>query len=183
MNGHADPDLVGSQIGTLSRDVAVLTARYETTNGKITALDAKFDALVGEIGRSRQTPWPLIISGLMAAMVMIGGGWTLVDLQTRLTVAQQTTPLTGAVAHAGAAIDEVSARLSRVSEAQQRLGERVTAGESNATEIETQFRAMDNTQNLVRASELQILGLLWEKVYRQKLPEFFFAPSIARNPS
>jgi len=183
VNGSADPDLVGTQIGTLSRDVAVLTARYETINGKLAGLDAKFDALVGEIGRSRQTPWPLIISGLMAAMVMVGGGWALVDLQTRLTVAQQTTPLASAAAHTETALAEIAARVSRLSDGQQKLGERTTAQESALTEIESQFKSMDNTASLMRSTELRTLGLLWEKVYGQRMPEFFFAPSIARSPS
>ena len=117
-----DDDPAG--IGVLSRDVAVLTARYETINGKLAALDAKFDALTSELARSRQTPWPLIISGLMAAMVMVGGGWTLVDLQTRLTVAQQTTPISANLTHLDAAVAEYAARLTRIAEGQQRLAGR-----------------------------------------------------------
>ena len=60
-------------------------------------------------------------------------------------------------------------------------GERITAVERNGTEIETQFRALDNTQNLMRSTELRMMGLLWDKVYHQRLPEFFYAPGIARN--
>lgn len=180
MNGHADPDLVGSQIGTLSRDVAVLTARYETTNGKITALDAKFDALVGEIGRSRQTPWPLIISGLMAAMVMVGGGWTLVDLQTRLTVAQQTTPLASAAAHTETAMAEISARVSRLADGQQKLSERTTAVERDLRETEAQFCSLSDQVNLRFINAQRFISLLWARAMGQQFPPEFFAPRVGR---
>jgi len=135
MNGP-DADVVGAQIGAqigvLDRNVAVLTARYETINGKLVGLDAKLDALAGELGRSRQTPWPLIISGLMATMVMIGGGWALVDLQTRLTVAQQTTPLATDLANLQARVGEARDRSEAIARVQQDRGERVSTLEQQA---------------------------------------------------
>ena len=162
-----DDDPAG--IGVLSRDVAVLTARYETINGKLAALDAKFDALTSELARSRQTPWPLIISGLMAAMVMVGGGWTLVDLQTRLTVAQQTTPISANLTHLDAAVAEYAARLTRLAEGQQRQGDRVTAIERDLRETEAQFCWLSDQVNLRLAGRGRLIDLLWERVMGQRI--------------
>lgn len=98
-------------------------------------------------------------------------------------MAQQTTPLTSAVAHADATLSDMGDSLTRLADGQQQFGERIKAQESASIEIETQFRALDNTANLMRATELRLMGLLWEKVYGQKMPEFFFAPSISRGPA
>ena len=132
MNGSTDADVVGAQISALDRNVAVLTARYETFNSKLAGLDAKFDALVGEISRSRQTPWPMIISGLMAAMVMIGGGWAMINLQTENTVLKGVNPLVTQLAHTQADTDEGKGRLDRFDQLAGERGERISAVEQRA---------------------------------------------------
>lgn len=54
---------------------------------------------------------------------------------------------------------------------------------SKLVEIETQFRASDQSRSVQWASTLRWVSLIWEKVYGQKFPsEIQFYPSIAQQP-
>lgn len=93
-------------------------------------------------------------------------------------------------------IDERAGRALSIAETNTAAGERrsdnISAlGKSLATEvsqrraknaeIETQFRAFEGYANLTRVWENRILGMLWEKTYGQRLPEFQYYPTISQN--
>lgn len=51
------------------------------------------------------------------------------------------------------------------------------------TEIETQFRASDQVRNLMHASDMRVLALLWHKSYKEDYPiQNAYYPTIARDP-
>ena len=47
------------------------------------------------------------------------------------------------------------------------------------TEVETQFRAMESYENLTRVYNNRMIGMLWQKVYNQAVPEYSYSPTIS----
>lgn len=52
---------------------------------------------------------------------------------------------------------------------------------SSAAEVEAQFKGVGNVQNLRQAELQRLIGMLWERNYKQELPEIQFFPSSHRE--
>lgn len=50
-------------------------------------------------------------------------------------------------------------------------------------EVESQFRAVGQMQNMRHATNQQLFGLLWKQVYGEHLPMSSFYPDMSRNKS
>jgi hypothetical protein len=116
--------------------------------------------------------WQLVTS---AAAVMIGvaGGF--------LTLMMNVNTLNNSVTAMQARISLLET--NGVEERNQAVATRtgIAGIERDLVEIETQFCAEDSMRNLMHASDLRFLGLLWSKTFGQDLPTAnAFYPSVGR---
>lgn len=111
----------------LAQDVAVLKRDYSGLHADVAALgnkfdhlatsfSAKMDAFAAAQSAAQKTNWPIILGGLglaaTLAATIIGGGWAMIEMRSRLTVAESVNPI--AVANADSLRDrnELRERLS-----------------------------------------------------------------------
>lgn len=182
MNAPAQADAWQASIAS---DVAVLKQGYAGLHADVSNLGSKIDSLSSQVAASQKTPWPLILAAAALAGTIVGGGWTVVDLQNRLTVSESVSPLKAEIAAASTERSEANGRLDRLSAAIGEMRERTASLEATTaaleTEQETQFRAIDNTVNSDRAENFRMFGMLWFKVFGVELPTFWHAPEIGRE--
>lgn len=92
-----------------------------------------------------------VVSALAAAFIWVG------------SIANQVSTIAGKQG----AIEE---RLGRMEENLTRNGLSIASLDRNQHEIETQFCADDDTRNLMQASDLRVMALLWQKSYDTAFP-------------
>lgn len=170
---------------SIASDVAVLKQGYAGLHADVSNLGRKIDSLANQVSASQKTNWPLILAAAALTGTIIGGGWTVVDLQNRLTVSESVSPLKASISASESERGNISDRLDRLSSAVGEVRERAASLQANAAavqmEIETQFRAIDNTVNSDRAEAYRMFGMLWPKVLGVELPPFWHAPEIGRE--
>lgn len=170
---------------SIASDVAVLKQGYAGLHADVSNLGSKIDSLANQVSASQKTNWPLILAAAALTGTIIGGGWTVVDLQNRLTVSESVSPLRASISSSETERRNTNDRVDRLSSAMGEVRERTAALEATAaaleTEQETQFRAIDNTINSDRAEAFRLMGMLWTKVFGVDIPTFWHAPEIGRQ--
>lgn len=170
---------------SIASDVAVLKQGYTGLHADVANLGSKIDALASQVATSQKTNWPLILAAAALTGTIIGGGWTVMDLQNRLTVSESVSPLRASISASESERKGITDRVDRLSTALGEIRERTASLEAMTaaleTEQETQFRAIDNTVNSDRAESFRLLGMLWNKTFGINIPTFWHAPEIGRE--
>lgn len=155
--------------------------------------------ILNEINTGKKTNWPLLFGFAALFLTVIGGGWTIIKLQTDNTVKT-------ALSDFGSAHAEVSSKLRTDLDAEKSRGEvsiserRANAAEIAAnrtatqelkaqnmvinaklTEVETQFRASDQARNVQFADQQRTNNILMQltKSGVQYPTGPYFFPSIS----
>lgn len=164
----------------LSSDVAVLKRDYAGLHADVSSLVNKIDNLSTQVAAQQRTNWPLILATGTVLLAVVGGGWRVVDLQNRLTVAQAISPLEARLARDEEDSADIQGRLERQSVAVSANTKDVSEIRRDLREVETQFCALSNIVNLRDASHGRLVDQLWRKVMGQPLSDDDYMPSVGR---
>ena len=113
------------------------------------------------------------LAALVGASAVVAGGLyglAVAPLQNRVTANERS-------------IEDMAARLDRHAALEGHPGAIARLGEVRLQleEVETQFRATDNANNLRFQDQDRFTQLLWEKVYGQAMPPNHFYPSVGKT--
>lgn len=123
-----------------------------------------------------KTAWSFFASSVPVIALAFGGLWALISMQMN----GQLAPILADIASSKTDRGDTRERLERVTESLNTVREEVVTLKAALTETETQFRATENYINLMRADQLRVDGLLWQKTFGAIYPDAAFFPSIAR---
>lgn len=165
---------------SLSADVAVLKSNYAGLHNDVGALGAKIDALASQVSTSQKTNWPLILAAAALTGTIIGGGWTVVDLQNRLTVSQEVAPLRASISSSDTAQDELSDRVERQGAALADNRGRIDGIKQQLSELEVQDCSISDNARMMIGSLRQMLAVLWFEVRNEPLPPMETMPRVGR---
>ena len=165
---------------TLSADVAVLKQGYAGLHHDVSSLGAKIDALSTQVATSQKTNWPLILAAAALTGTIIGGGWTVVDLQNRLTVSQEVSPLRGSILASDTAQTELSERVDRLSVAFTDNRGRVDGVKQQLSELEVQDCSISDNARAAIGALRQMVAVLWSEIRKDSLPQMEMMPSVGR---
>lgn len=129
--------------------------------------------MTGVVNGNGTAKWQLWVS-------MAGVG--LVVLASLIGLFVQLATMQGQLRGLDARMDGMSRRMDaaevRISDHRSKIDHLDAA----TVEIETQFRASDQTRNMSHAADMRVQAMLWEKVYKQRYPtDNAYYPTIART--
>lgn len=170
MKSHEESDAerivrVESDIATLKGSVANIQETLRTMNGKLS-----------DIGK----PNGMLIIGLLTVVLSVGGmaAGTLLYV-TKSEITNQVTPVALKAASSETdrhrLNDQVYRNVSDIAEVKQM----VMIERERGVERETQNRALAQFSNMRQSQNMQLFGVLWNKVYGQPLPTTTFHPDIS----
>lgn len=165
---------------SIASDVAVLKQGYTGLHADVANLGSKIDALASQVATSQKTNWPLILAAAALTGTIIGGGWTVMDLQNRLTVSESVSPLKAALSANDTEQRSISERVDRLSTSivDNRTG---LAGVSQKiSEMEVQDCSISDNARMALGSLRQLLAVLWSDVRKEPLPPIEMMPRVGR---
>lgn len=166
MKAHDETD--AERIIRVEGDIASL-------KGSVSGIERSLGLMNEKLSGIGRPNWMLLI-GLMTVLISLGGmaAGTILYV-TKSEITNQVTPValqaassqTDRRAHA----ERIDSVTHAVSEIEVRQSNQEAALKEQLREIETQFRAISQIQNVRTAYNQQILGLLWGKTYHEPLPQ------------
>lgn len=129
----------------------------------IEALGVKLETALVTFARSRETNWPTLIAAGGFIMVILGGGWAIIKMQTELAVAPITTQNAISIQDRSKINDTVTVNGNRISSVEAAIREQKSEFTQKLVEIETQFRASDQIRNIQMANQQRLNFLMWNK--------------------
>lgn len=142
---------------------------------------AKFDSLQQTIASYRVTNWPTLIAALMAIAMLVGAAYKIADLQTQVTMSPvvakaEVSERDRSSLHDG---QEDNRKQIELLKGQQKV---VTA---LLKEVETQFKAGDQTRNIQFAEQQRMNNIMMQMAQGKKPIEYpigpYFHPSISSS--
>lgn len=172
--------------------IATLESEVSTLRTDVTYIKQAVDAIASIQQSSKTTNWTLIFSSTAAVALIFGGLFSILraeqekaSLRAELELLRYVQPV---VVSAEQSKSDRGSLHSKVDENSQKIGElagKVSANyaeaRSSLTEVEAQFKGVGNIQNLRQAENQKMIGLLWQKVYRESIPDIHFWPSSHRE--
>lgn len=140
-------------------------------------------ALGAQIAQRDRTNWPVLLVGAGLIITLAGGAFFVVKQE----VNTKFSPLEASARVSEMDRDKLNAQASKNSGEIARLEREITVTQSTLkdqlVEVESQFRAVGQMQNMRHATNQQLFGLIWRKVYGEELPMSSFYPDMSRNKS
>lgn len=164
----------------LSADVAVLKQGYAGLHQDVSSLGTKIDALSTQVATSQKTNWPLILAAAALTGTIIGGGWTVVDLQNRLTVSQEVAPLKASISASDASQVELSERVDRLSASLTTIRSSVDTVTQQISEMEAQDCSLSDNARAAIGALRQMVAVLWSEIRKEPLPPIEMMPRVGR---
>lgn len=165
---------------TLSADVAVLKQGYTGLHNEVAGLGTKIDALATQVATSQKTNWPLILAAAALTGTIIGGWWTVVDLQNRLTVSQEVAPLRALLSASSTEQRSMSDRIERQGASLTDNRGRIDGIKQQLSELEVQDCSISDNARMMVGSLRQMLAVLWAEVRKDPLPPMETMPRVGR---
>jgi len=173
MSTPAETVTLRAQFNTLSTDFSDFKAEVRRDIGSISS---KLDSVATTMTVLNARGGTFDLKSLGLVMTIGAVIWAAIRVQfqadLQAVVAEQAISRTER--------SENKQEISKVSNGLADVKSQTSAQGSLLTEIETQFRAVENYQSLQRADQLRTNGLLWQKAYGEPYPDAAFYPSIAR---
>lgn len=165
---------------SVASDVAVLKQGYAGLHADVSNLGSKIDSLANQVSASQKTNWPLILAAAALTGTIIGGGWTVVDLQNRLTVSESVSPLRASQSASDAEQRSISDRVDRLSTSivDNRAG--LAAVSQQISEMEVQDCAISDNARAALGSLRQMVAVLWSELRKEALPQLEMMPRVGR---
>lgn len=140
-------------------------------------------SLGDKIAQREKTNWPVLLVGAGLIITLAGGAFFVVKQE----VNTKFSPLEASARVSEMDRDKLNAQAGRNSSEIARLEREITVTQSTLkdqlVEVESQFRAVGQMQNMRHATNQQLFGLIWRKVYGEELPLSSFYPDMSRNKS
>lgn len=143
------------------------------------SVQAKLSAIDEKLATRERTNWPVLLSCFGLIVTIAGGAFFVVKQEIGSKIApidarSQVSEIDRQKLNSTVAINS-----DKVSLVDQKVMVHDAANRATLTGVETQDRAIAQFANLRAAHNQQILGLLWEKVYQQRLPEVNYWPDVS----
>jgi hypothetical protein len=188
---------------------AVIDKNEEACSAINIRLDAELRPVHAKVSEMGKPNWALMGSAISILFVLVAGMYTIIGLKidasltplitqesqnkTAIAVAAETLQ-TDTIAISASSQADVNSRADRsqmnsriqtlenqfsISTADMRAFDATVA--SQMVEIETQFKSLSHAHNEMNDQQQRINGLLWNKVYNEKLPPTDFRPNFFRE--
>lgn len=123
-----------------------------------------------------KTVWSLLTGSAPLIALAFGGLWAVMTMQ----MSTELGPVRNEQAISRTERKESRESAEKLTNTVSELREELVAMKAAVTETETQFRALENYLNLMRADQLRVNALLWKQAFGETYPDAAFYPSIAR---
>jgi hypothetical protein len=175
-----------------SERLATVETEVGSIRQDITHIKTTVDALAKAQQASQATNWPLVISVMTAAGMLLGGLFVTsslsqenMALKSKLDVMAYIQPVVVSAENSrsdrAALHSKVDENTEKVSELAGRVDSNFAAFKSSIAEAEAQFKNVGTTANLRHAENQKMFSLLWEKVFGSQLPDIEYWPQAHRE--
>jgi hypothetical protein len=131
----------------------------ETASSK---METGLEVLRNKLEEASKPNYPLIIGVMSTVATLITGVWLIIGLRIDTAIAPTTTLLAENRTRIESTAQLQNTMLERISVIRTDIS-KLTAGQ---TEVETQFCASDIVRNLLHASDMRVVSVLWRKEFR-----------------
>lgn len=168
---------VDKRVSALEQGYAVMQADVTGIKAGQVEQNAKLDSVLSRMSNQGKPNWAVIFGACGIFVPIITALWIVIKLQTDATIAPLVAKSSSSETDRAYLNQKTDTNGSRIAE----LNAKQAAHEAALTEIESQFRALENYQNLMRADQIRTNALLWKKAFGDEYPSgAAFYPSIAR---
>lgn len=171
---------------TVAANILILDTRTQALDEKMDVLSEDVRGLIEEIRVKGRPNWQLWLSAAGVGFAFVVGTislfWFIINTQITATVSRNASEVAALVKGA----ENQNGRIENNYTKNEQLSLRTTRVEEKLKEIETQFRASDETRNLQHVTIQRKLAELQDSLYEMKgpMPKYpnnpFYEPHIAK---
>jgi len=170
----------GERIIRVEGDIASLKSSVSSIQGTLALMNDRLSS----IGRPNYVLW-LSAMGVALTIFTLATGGLFYFMKSEIT--NQVTPVSIKAASSEMDRHKLNDQVGEIGSRQAKNEKDVSNIQSSLkdqlVEVESQFRAVGQMQNMRHANNQQLFGLLWKKVYGEELPMSSFYPDMSRNKS